>query len=133
MTRACLRAASENTDWLKCISFYFEFWILKIGGYFPNWRSCGNCKRLLSENESLSLQVDFRLFCHNCDDDKRSWKISASGRKLFSKAQELPPEEFAKEVILQRQDLTEMSGILKRIISRVLDREVIDGKAFAIN
>lgn len=133
MTHACLNSASKTPDELESISFYFEFWTLKLCGYFPNWKSCGKCNRAVGQEESVSLQFDFRIFCDDCGKGKRSWAISSSERSLFSNAKRLSPDKFVSEVAEQKQNLIEMSKILKLIISRVLDREIVEGTSFAIN
>ncbi len=133
MAKACLGAAVQELDGLDSIVFYFEFWLLKLGGYLPGWEACGNCNRVLEEQDSVVLQPDLRLLCLNCAEDRRGWEINSAERALFLKAQTVAPAKFINTTANRSKDLGKASEVLKRIISKVLDREVVDGKAFSFN
>ena len=72
MAKVCLDAAADDSTDLESIVIYFELWILKLGGYLPDWGKCQNCKRELGENENAALQINFHLFCLDCQKSRNS-------------------------------------------------------------
>ena len=124
MAKVCLESGSNNTDRLETIALYFEFWILKLGGYLPDWKRCGECRRILEPDELSILQIDFRLFCKSCANPKIGSEVTSSARKLFFMAQKVVPDKFVELTSSMEEDLRKVSNILKKIISRVLDRDV---------
>ncbi len=51
MVRAALATASEDAESLTTIGVYFEVWLLRLGGYLPDWSVCDECKREFDETE----------------------------------------------------------------------------------
>ncbi len=134
MAKACLTTGVENSKDLGGVTFYFEYWILRLGGYLPDWRTCRNCRRDFDGEEFADLQDDFDLLCPQCSETVRAQRISASSRSLFRSAQRLSPTDFL--AFLRKNnagDLIELSGVLKRIISRVLDKEIVEQRQHAAN
>jgi len=133
MAKICLESGTKNKDRLETIVFYFEFWILKLGGYLPDWRLCGQCSRTLEANEVSILQIDFRLFCKRCASTNIGLEVFPSERSLFFSAQKVAPNEFIELTTNFPGELHEVSNILKKIISRVLDKKIVPPKLFEIN
>lgn len=128
MARICLETAAEHTESLESISLYFELWILRLGGYLPQWERCDICKRDLGNIEAAGLQANFQLICENCRKSRSGWKVNWSQRKFFASAQRSNPAEFIKFAWNNPADIKELSVILKRIISGILGREVTGDK-----
>jgi len=129
MTKACLAAASENTGNLDSIKVYFELWLLRLGGYLPDWSECDGCKRKLTLNDTARLQSSFHLRCKNCDKSNSGDLIKPEHRGLFHSVQKLSPAEFINYARDTRTSVNEVSNALKRIISQVIGREVQSEKA----
>ncbi len=125
MTRVCLETAVSNSESLESIALYFELWILRLGGYLPDWTRCDNCKTELSSDETGGLQLNFHLLCRRCRKSKMNLEISASQRKIFLTAQRLNPVDFVKYAENFPVEVNEISSVLKRIISSVLGKEII--------
>src|SRR5207253_4725894 len=49
MVRAVLDALKESPEDLHAIIRYFEIWILKLSGFYPDIRSCVRCARRLGK------------------------------------------------------------------------------------
>jgi DNA repair protein RecO (recombination protein O) len=128
MAKVCLESAAQNPEYLENIALYFELWILRLGGYLPNWERCDSCKREFIQNEPSNLQINFHLFCRNCQKSRNGWEVSSLERKIFLQAQKFSPEKFVELTKDRREDVLNVSNILKRIISNILGKETIGEK-----
>lgn len=129
MAKVCLETASKMPESLESIVVYFELWLLRLGGYLPDWRKCDKCKCELKAGETAGLQINFHLHCSFCQKSRNEWLISPKQRKFFMIAQEFSPVKFSELTIKNEKDLKEISQILRRIISHILGREIV-GKKF---
>ena len=129
MTRVCLETASARPEALEIVTLYFEIWLLRLGGYLPDWRHCDHCRRPFGEGESSSLQANFHLLCSVCRPPGRVVNaISGVSRNLYSAAQSLGPEKFIQTAAGKVESLREVSEILKRMIANILGRELKSDK-----
>ncbi|HQU84407.1 MAG TPA: DNA repair protein RecO [Pyrinomonadaceae bacterium] len=134
MTKVCLQASDNSLQILDIITLYFELWLLRLGGYLPDWEVCNVCKRKLELNESASIQINFQLLCNLCRKTRNSLMVSGKERELFNSAQKLSPENFIEYSRAYNAEVKDISTILKRIISHILGKEVIGEKVIlAIN
>jgi DNA repair protein RecO (recombination protein O) len=123
MVKACLDAVSSSKADLQIILRYFEVWLLKLEGYLPDVRCCGECHREFSETELAYVGVDSVFRCRGCS---RGVGRSLSG-KLQSQlraTQKLGPSPFAKAshevpTIIHR----EMAELTHQLIGRVLEKQ----------
>jgi DNA repair protein RecO (recombination protein O) len=127
MAKACLEAAADLPANYEAIALYFELWILRLGGYLPNWKICDACRRELNDDEPTNLQANFQMLCGDCQKTRGYWSISAAQRNIFMAAQRLAPRRFAELAAGDLSDIKEISGILKKIITGVLGKEVKSG------
>jgi DNA repair protein RecO (recombination protein O) len=125
MAKICLETAALNAKNLESIALYFELWILRLGGYLPDWKRCDNCETELNSDESGGLLLNFHLLCRRCRKSKTNREISARERKIFLAAQQLNPADFVDYSENFPAEVKEISSILKRIISNVLGKEII--------
>ena len=133
MAKVCLETAAQDYKNLESIVVYFELWLLRLGGYLPDWRKCDKCRRELKENETSGLQINFHLHCFNCQKIRNHWNITPQQRKIFITAQEVSPVKFADFAKNKPKDLSEISQILRRIISQILGREIVGEKILIAN
>jgi len=133
MVKACVEASGNSHNALLATRLYFELWLLRLGGYLPDWKVCDGCKRALTENETADVKADFHLLCPDCRRSSGGQSISGPQRELVRSALKLSPREFLDSTSEKREDMTEVSKILKRIISNVIGREVATEKSFAVN
>lgn len=129
MAKACLDAAVDFPSNYEASALYFELWILRFGGYLPNWKICEECRRQLDDDEQTNLQANFQLLCGDCQKTPGYWIVSAAQRNIFLAAQRLSPRRFAELATKNSNDIKEISGILKKIITGVLGKEVKSSKA----
>jgi DNA repair protein RecO (recombination protein O) len=128
MTKACLEVAANNPSDFESIVLYFEIWLLRLGGYLPDWKICSVCKREFRENEPSNLQVNFHLICSNCQKGKNNWVITSAKKQIYLTAQRLAPVKFLEFTKNQKEDTKEISIILRRLISNILGKEIEGGK-----
>lgn len=124
MAKVCLETASEVPESLENIALYFELWILRLGGYLPNWNKCDECRRELNLSEETSLQINFHLLCKNCQKSRNYWLITPTHRQIFMSAQKLSPAKFIEFAVQKTESVKEVSGALKKIISNILGKEI---------
>jgi DNA repair protein RecO (recombination protein O) len=128
MTKVCLDTAAEHPGNFESIIVYFELWLLKLGGYLPEWSRCYNCRREFNDEESAGLQINFHLICNNCQKGAKNFYVSKEQRKIFLAAQQASPARFLKFTKNQDEDVREISAILKRLISNILGKEIASGR-----
>lgn len=124
MAKVCLETASEFPENLEAVAAYFELWILRLGGYLPDWGRCVECRKDFASNEDASLQINFQLLCQSCRTTRNNWLISPSQRQVFLLAQKLPPAKFLEFAENKTRDVRAVSDALKKIISNILGKEI---------
>lgn len=101
---------------------YAEVWVLKLAGFFPNWRHCAECSRELPMNISTWLSADGAPLCANCS-NQRGEELTSNTRVLVNDILRLPPEKF----VAQERDpraLAKLESIVSRLIKNTLEREL---------
>ena len=127
MAKVCLEAAAEDSERLDSIGLYFELWILKLGGYLPDWSKCEICGKQFA-NASAGLQINFQLICQQCRISRCNSIITAEQRRLFADAQKNSPVKFTETAKNQGENVREVSTILRRLISNILGRKTVEEK-----
>lgn len=125
MTKACIDASHGDFSNLAAVRLYFELWMLRLGGYLPNWSNCGECGRELGESEDTSITPNNHLICESCRPPVRLTPVDARHRSLYFEVQMLPPPAFLDVVRDRSEAVTELSSILRRIIAQVLGRDLM--------
>jgi DNA repair protein RecO (recombination protein O) len=133
MVKACIETGSDRSIDLAIIRLYFELWLLRLGGYLPDWNSCGNCKRDFTVDETGFLKSDMHVFCASCTRAQGSQQVTGLHREIFGNVQRLAPSEFAVYAADKVEHAVEVSAALKRLISNVIGKEVANEKSFAVN
>lgn len=128
MAKVCLETSDEHPEKLSQMIFYFELWLLKLGGYLPSWEKCDICGREIDRAEKTNLQVNFHLACGLCRKTRADWTVSPARRDIFQVAQKVSPTRFLEMTKDALEDVNEVSDILKRIISNVLGRQTTGEK-----
>lgn len=133
MAKVCLETAAENSASLESVALYFELWILRLGGYLPDWNRCDECRRALDADEPTGLQINFHLLCRQCQKSRKNWQISSEQRRIFMTAQKVSPAKFVEFAAEHGDDVREVSVILRRLISNILGKESVGEKILTAN
>ena len=123
MVKACLEAISQAPADLQLVLRYFEIWLLKLQGYLPDIRRCGECHQEFNDTSGIFLNLDLVLRCRRCSQGQGS----AVSRKLQTQlraTQKLAPQVFVQashEVpdVVHR----EFAELTHQLIGRVLERQ----------
>lgn len=122
MVRACYEANDLTTEQMPAIKTYFELWLLRLGGFLPDWSKCHICDRVFSSGDLPFIDSGQHLICDGCSKGHLHETIPAGWFELVQNARRLSPAEFASQQ--QTQPAEAISTILRRIIERVLDRPI---------
>jgi DNA repair protein RecO (recombination protein O) len=106
---------------LMTLARYFEFWMLKLGGFFPNWRNCGLCERDLSVEPAVYLTNEGQPQCAECS-GRRGEELP---HHVWRTIQEILTQAPAKFLSLPHDPglITQIGSIATRLIARALERE----------
>ncbi len=133
MVKACVEVKVNTIDELAALRLYFEIWLLRLGGFLPNWNACNDCGRLLEPEESTDVQAEFSLLCAGCRRSRSNQAITGGQREVFHQVQRLGPADFLAADSDKVEDVQIVSSILKRVIANVIGKEVVNEKSFAVN
>lgn len=125
MARACLAAVNEVNRDLPAVRFlvaYFELWLLRLAGFLPDFQSCSNCRRKITQNPVYYISTEARLLCSVCAAKHRlSQALPADLHKVLRAALVLPPQKFvetAKKINVQQEAIEE---ITHRLLRKILE------------
>lgn len=131
MLKACLSAAGTDRAGLTAIRLYFELWLLRIGGYLPDWGRCDNCKNPFGPRDQASLRGGFHLHCHRCRKSSGLMQVMPLHREIFRNVQTMPPAEFLSYAADTTSGVRDVSEILKHVIGQILGTEAAPPPALA--
>ena len=124
MVRACLGADISSQTAAEAIRLYVEIWVLRLGGFLPDWSRCVSCKRNFSDSESTTLGAGFELRCGDCDRTRAGVIVSPLHRTVSNDAQKLAPPEFLDSVVGRSEAVVELSNVMSRMIANACGREM---------
>lgn len=123
MVKACLNAICESQSDLQVILRYFEIWLLKLEGYLPDIRHCGECHRGFDETESAFMNADMVFRCRRCSQGTGN-ALSKTLQTQLRATQRLAPYVFAQESRTVPASIhREMAELTHQLIGRVLERQ----------
>ncbi|HUS12323.1 MAG TPA: DNA repair protein RecO [Pyrinomonadaceae bacterium] len=123
MVKACLDAICESQADLQVFLRYFEIWLLKLEGYLPDIRRCGDCQRAFDETEVAFVNTDLVFRCRGCSHGAGN-ALSKNLQTQLRATQRLAPVVFAQESRrLPASIHREMAELTHRLIGRVLERQ----------
>jgi DNA repair protein RecO (recombination protein O) len=129
-TIEALRQHSETANYadinsagnLDALLRYFEIWLLKLAGYFPDLRNCGNCDKPLEREASVWLTADHTPQCQECS-QQRGEELRPNVRHLIQVILQKSPTVYFSSTHDHRA-LAQIRNITTRQIQRVLEREL---------
>lgn len=124
MVRACLDIDPESYDEMNAVKLYFELWMLRLGGYIPDWKKCERCERTLVENETATLGQDLNLVCQRCSPRRPGPQITGDHRAMFYDVQLLSPARFTENAAAASGLVADISMIFSEHISKITGRQL---------
>lgn len=123
MLKACLEAVATKPADLQMILRYFEVWLLKLEGFLPDIRLCGECQRPFNDEEMTFMGSDLQLRCRTCSHGQGT-ALSRKVHRQLRATQKLGPNAFAKESHeVSARTLREMGDLTHQLLGRVLERQ----------
>jgi DNA repair protein RecO (recombination protein O) len=119
---AALNALKQTGDDPNLLLRYCEVWVLKLAGFFPDWKRCAECERELPMNVAVWLSAEGAPQCANCS-NQRGEALTSETRMLVNDILRMPPEKFVAQTFDPRA-LTKLESIVARLIKNTLEREL---------
>jgi DNA repair protein RecO (recombination protein O) len=123
MVKACLEAIDQAPGDIQLVLRYFEIWLLKLQGYLPDIRCCGECHQEFSDTSGIFLNLDLVLRCRRCAQGQGS----AVSRKLqiqLRATQKLAPQVFVQASHEVSETVRrELAAFTQQLIGRVLEKQ----------
>jgi DNA repair protein RecO (recombination protein O) len=95
MAIACAEAMAQFPTETESITRYFEIWILKLGGFFPDLKRCSDCGVGFNEQEGAFLNAEARPRCYRCSRGTGA-ALSEESRERLLATHRLGPADFAE-------------------------------------
>jgi DNA repair protein RecO (recombination protein O) len=122
MIIACVDAMSAAPESAKAILRYFEIWLLRLAGSFPDVKACSNCGSPPNSQDNLYLDAEGGLRCSNCSRGI-GVRLPPPVRQALVSSQRLGPGEFATSYATTLGEIDQqLSEFTHRLIVRALER-----------
>ena len=122
MVVACVEALAATPEAARLLLRYFEVWLLRLGGLFPEVRTCGKCGASISDEQGAYLDGEVKLHCETCSRSSATKLLQDTQRAMMA-IQRLTPVQFASQFAqLSDQAEAQLAGLTHRLIVRALDR-----------
>lgn len=123
MVKACLEAICESQSDLQIILRYFEVWLLKLEGFLPDIKRCGECHRGFDEGEPAFMNSDMVFRCRRCTHGTGN-ALSKQLQTQLRATQRLAPLVFVQESRKVPPGIhRELAELTHQLIGRVLERQ----------
>ena len=122
MVKACIDALASLADRPNLVVRYFEVWLLRLAGLFPDLSACARCNKRFANDELIYVDSEARPRCRACSHDTDS-VLSIEIRRCLTATQKLAPLEFANSSAqLSAEAQTELAEFTHRLLVRALER-----------
>ena len=101
---------------------YFEAWLLRLMGYFPDLSRCANCRAAIDHHETTFVTVEGAPRCLTCSAG-RGEIADAESRRLIAEMFRSHPKEFAEQEVSARR-LEQIGEMNYQIIRHALERDL---------
>jgi len=122
MVVACVDAIGAAPEGARLLSRYFEVWMLRLAGLFPDVRSCAQCGARISEQQVGYLDSETKVRCRECSRSPAGRLLSETQRSLVA-IQQRSPLDFASEFgELSKESEAQLAELTHTLIVRALER-----------
>ncbi len=92
---AVLRALERSGEINRPL-LYFNYWVLRLGGWLPDLDRCAGCGRNLGDEPGYYGQGSEGLLCADCRTSRTPLSVSAHGLELARAARNRPLDQWLK-------------------------------------
>jgi DNA repair protein RecO (recombination protein O) len=121
MLNACIDALAACTGGERQVTRYFEIWLLRLAGLFPDLRRCVGCGLELSDFDRTTVDAELNSHCTQCRPQAPSF-LSVELVRMIRATHQLSPVNFAQRYSLNDDEDAILSGVTHRLIARAIDR-----------
>jgi DNA repair protein RecO (recombination protein O) len=114
--------AETQNDRLTAVVRYFEIWILKLAGFFPHWKHCGECEKDLMGQATIWLTNEGIPQCSACSAG-RGDELRPLVWRTIQDALTQSPLKFLS-FLRDTGSIAQIGNLTSRLIARVLEREL---------
>jgi DNA repair protein RecO (recombination protein O) len=118
---AVLEAIEKESD-LALVLRYFETWVLKFSGFFPDLSRCSLCAEAAGAGEPVFLTLEGAPRCQTCSGG-RGLAVDSALRRIIKDMFGLHPTAFSRSKIRPEQ-VAQLAGINYQIIRHALERDL---------
>jgi DNA repair protein RecO (recombination protein O) len=121
LVSATLEAIAEGGEMGRLLC-YFESWLLRLVGFFPDTSRCSACGTIIIEDDITYLTAEGSPRCAACSNSRGTMvdsELRSAMRYLFRSH----PREFARAEISSKH-ISRMNEITYHIIRRVLEKDL---------
>src|SRR5262245_39751936 len=119
---ATLEAIEEEEHGISRILRYFEAWLLRLVGFFPDTSRCAVCDQSSSLDESVFLTGEGTPRCAACGGGK-GFAVDAALRGVIGEMFRVHPSAFARKRVAPEQ-ISKIGAINYQIIRHALERDL---------
>ena len=121
MLTACVEALAQEKGRERVLTRYFEIWLLRLAGLFPDLRSCAACGVRLDMPANIAVDSELRPHCPKCSPANASL-LSPEALKIIQATHQLSPAKFAERHRLSERQYAEIGDLTQRLITRAIER-----------
>jgi DNA repair protein RecO (recombination protein O) len=121
LVSAALEGIESRLD-LAIIMRYFESWLLRLVGYFPDTSRCAACGEAVRADEPIFLTVEGAPRCQACSGGRGN-VVDSSLRKIIREMFHAHPTAFARSRV-QHERIAQIGEINYQIIRHALERDL---------
>lgn len=122
MVIACVEALGSSPESVNHIQTYFEIWLLRLAGLFPDTKTCSGCGASLKDEDRVFINRHGAARCGNCSGGIGS-VLSLASRETLNLSQNLGPNEFVKARASSKlKSDTQLNEFTHHLITWALER-----------
>lgn len=135
MLRACVDYLAGAPARATAVSTYTELWTLRLTGFLPEFKTCGDCGKTLGESFRGQRYISHEgvLWCQDCR-KAGAQPLGTEAFKLLSSTRQSGPAAWAEGFEGAGEESRRVaSETARRLVRRALEREPRAGKASVPN
>lgn len=121
LVTASLEAIEQDSD-LGRVLRYFETWLLRLSGYFPDTAQCAACEAVIAAGEPIFLTFEGAPRCAACSGG-RGATVEAEQRAIIAEMFRSHPAVFARRPF-RPEHVARIGDINYQIIRHALERDL---------
>ena len=124
MVTACVEGLEFSPESANLIQLYFEIWLLRLAGLFPDMKICARCGLSLEDQARVYIDSEGAARCDECGKGLGS-VVSADSRQTLNLSQRLGPLEFVSAQSSSKTNSdSQLGDFAHKLISRALERRL---------